>query len=66
MLPVYVIRAFQQGEFGAATAATLLAGGLTVAIIAGISTAARLVLSRLIRTSDPTRSDPKGHSHADA
>ncbi|WP_167852773.1 hypothetical protein [Pseudotabrizicola sediminis] len=66
VLPVYVIRAFEQGEFGAATAATLLAGGLTVAIIAGISTAARLVLSRLIRTSDPTRSDPKGHSHSDA
>jgi iron(III) transport system permease protein len=61
VLPVYVNRAFEQGEFGAATAATLLAGGLTVAIIAGISTASRLALARLIEAPDP-----KGAAHADA
>lgn len=54
VLPVYVNRAFEQGEFGAATAATLLAGGLTVAIIAGISAASRVVLSRLIQTPHRT------------
>ncbi|MFP4238454.1 MAG: ABC transporter permease [Rhodosalinus sp.] len=53
VLPVYVNRAFEQGQFGAATAATLLAGGLTVAIIAGISTASRLALTRMLRTPDP-------------
>lgn len=61
VLPVYVNRAFEQGEFGAATAATLLAGGLTVAIIAGVSAASRSLLARLIRTPDP-----KGTTHADA
>jgi iron(III) transport system permease protein len=61
VLPVYVNRAFEQGEFGAATAATLLAGGLTVSIIAGISTASRLVLARLIQS--PHR---KGPAHAEA
>ena len=61
VLPVYVNRAFEQGEFGAATAATLLAGGLTVAIIAGISTVARLALARLIQAPDP-----KGGADADA
>lgn len=61
VLPVYVNRAFEQGEFGAATAATLLAGGLTVAIIACISTAARVALARLIQIPDP-----KGQTHADA
>ncbi|WP_322895315.1 MULTISPECIES: ABC transporter permease [unclassified Yoonia] len=60
VLPVYVNRAFEQGEFGAATAATLLAGGLTVAIIAGISAAARFVLRRLIQTETP-----KGTTDAD-
>lgn len=49
VLPVYVNRAFEQGEFGAATAATLLAGGLTVAIIASISIAAKAALRRLLR-----------------
>ncbi len=52
VLPVYVNRAFEQSQFGAATAATLLAGGLTVAIIAGISTASRLALTRMLRTPD--------------
>ncbi len=58
VLPVYVNRAFEQGEFGAATAATLLAGGLTVAIIAGISAASRLVLLRLIQSPRPERTRP--------
>ena len=49
VLPVYVNRAFEQGEFGAATAATLLAGGLTVAIIATISIIAKAALRRLLR-----------------
>jgi iron(III) transport system permease protein len=48
VLPVYVNRAFEQGEFGAATAATLVAGGLTVAIIAATSAAARAALQRLL------------------
>jgi iron(III) transport system permease protein len=48
VLPVYVARAFEQGEFGAATAATLVAGGATVAIIAAVSAAARLILRRLL------------------
>lgn len=48
VLPVYVNRAFEQGEFGAATAATLVAGGLTVAIVATISAAARAALRRLL------------------
>lgn len=51
VLPVYVNRAFEQGEFGAATAATLVAGGLTVAIIAAISTGARLALRRILRVA---------------
>ncbi|MFD1910883.1 ABC transporter permease [Halodurantibacterium flavum] len=50
VLPVYVNRAFEQGQFGAATAATLLAGGLTVLIIAAISAASRRLLRRLIPT----------------
>jgi len=50
VLPVYVNRAFEQGEFGAATAATLVAGGLTVAIIAAISAGARAALRRLLHT----------------
>jgi iron(III) transport system permease protein len=33
VLPVYVNRAFEQGEFGVSTAATFVAGGVTVAII---------------------------------
>ena len=49
VLPVYVNRAFEQGEFGAATAATLVAGGLTVAAIAGISTGSRIALRQLLR-----------------
>jgi len=49
VLPVYVNRSFEQGEFGAATAATLLAGGLTVAIIATISITAKAALRRLLR-----------------
>ncbi len=61
VLPVYVNRAFEQGAFGAATAATLLAGGLTVAIIAVISTLSRLILLRLIHTPEI-----KGKTHADA
>ncbi|MBQ2262532.1 MAG: iron ABC transporter permease [Loktanella sp.] len=60
VLPVYVNRAFEQGAFGAATAATLLAGGLTVAIIAIISTLSRMILLRLIQTPDM-----KGQTHAD-
>ena len=58
VLPVYVNRAFEQGEFGAATAATLLAGGLTVAVIAAISTASRWALARLIQT--PEKKGPIG------
>lgn len=50
VLPVYVNRAFEQGEFGAATAATLVAGGLTVAIIAATSSVARAALRRLLHT----------------
>ena len=50
VLPVYVNRAFEQGEFGAATAATLVAGGLTVAITAAISASARAALRRLLHT----------------
>lgn len=49
VLPVYVNRAFEQGEFGAATAATLVAGGLTVAIIATISIASKFALQRILR-----------------
>lgn len=49
VLPVYVNRAFEQGEFGAATAATLVAGGLTVAVIAAISTGAQYALRRVLR-----------------
>lgn len=60
VLPVYLNRAFEQGEFGAATAATLLAGGLTVAIIAAISTTSRLVLAWLVQAPDP-----KGQIHAE-
>jgi iron(III) transport system permease protein len=51
VLPVYVNRAFEQGEFGAATAATLLAGGLTVVIIATISITAKAALRRLLHAS---------------
>jgi iron(III) transport system permease protein len=61
VLPVYVNRAFEQGEFGAATTATLLAGGLTVATIAGISAGSSRVLARLIRSADR-----KGHANAAA
>ncbi|MFN3615895.1 MAG: ABC transporter permease, partial [Rubrimonas sp.] len=53
VLPVYVARAFEQGEFGAATAATLVAGGATVAIIAAVSAAARMVLRRLLSAPAP-------------
>ena len=61
VLPVYVSRAFEQGEFGAATAATLVAGGCTVAIIATVSAASRLALRRLLR--GPARG---GRAHARA
>jgi iron(III) transport system permease protein len=50
VLPVYVNRAFEQGVFGAATAATLLAGGMTVAVIAAVSTLSRVILRRLIHS----------------
>ena len=45
VLPVYVNRAFEQGMYGAATAATLVAGGITIVIIAGI----RMGTDRIIR-----------------
>lgn len=49
VLPVYVSRAFEQGEFGASTAATLVAGGCTVALIAAVSLGSRVALRRLLR-----------------
>jgi len=49
VLPVYVNRAFEQGMFGAATAATLLAGAITVLIIALIRKATDMALRRLIQ-----------------
>lgn len=49
VLPVYVNRAFEQGAFGAATAATLVAGGLTVGVITATSMASKLALRRILR-----------------
>lgn len=48
VLPVYVNRAFEQGMFGAATAATLLAGAITIFIIIAIRHASDLAIRRLI------------------
>ena len=53
VLPVYVARAFEQGEFGAATAATLVAGALTVALIATVSALSRQALRRLLSAPTP-------------
>lgn len=55
VLPVHVARAFEQGEFGQATAATLVAGGLVVAMIALVCAGSAAVLARLMtpkRTAD--------------
>ncbi|WP_372424526.1 ABC transporter permease [Salinarimonas chemoclinalis] len=57
VLPVYVNRAFEQGEFGAATAATLVAGGTTVAIIAGVDALARRLMRGLF--APPRRAAPE-------
>lgn len=48
VLPVYVNRAFEQGAFGAATAATLVAGGATVALVAGVDALAKSALRRVL------------------
>ncbi|WP_127142655.1 ABC transporter permease [Pelagibacterium montanilacus] len=61
VLPVYVNRAFEQGQFGAATAATLLAGTLTILIIMLARLAAGLAISRLWSVQ-PRRA--KGARHA--
>ncbi|SFV38521.1 iron(III) transport system permease protein [Devosia crocina] len=50
VLPVYVNRAFEQGQFGAATAATLVAGGITIAILVSIRFATDRAIRRLLRT----------------
>ena len=47
VLPVYVNRAFEQGDFGRATAATLIAGGLTILIIAATRSLTHLGIRRL-------------------
>ncbi|GHC78042.1 ABC transporter permease [Limoniibacter endophyticus] len=48
VLPVYVNRAFEQGLFGAATAATLIAGSATIAIIFILRTVTLFALRALI------------------
>lgn len=47
VLPVYVNRAFEQGEFGISTAATFVAGATTVAIILAIRSASGRLLAIL-------------------
>jgi iron(III) transport system permease protein len=59
VLPVYVNRAFEQGMFGAATAATLLAGAITVLIILLVRQASTIAIRRLIQ-APPAREN----SHA--
>lgn len=48
VLPVHVNRAFEQGLFGAATAATLIAGSATIIIIFVVRTLTLSTLRRLI------------------
>lgn len=45
VLPVYVNRAFEQGDFGVSTAATFVAGAITVAIILILKAAAAAALA---------------------
>ncbi|WP_158626008.1 ABC transporter permease [Arsenicitalea aurantiaca] len=47
VLPVYVNRAFEQGMFGAATAATLVAGGTTILVIVGVRALSGMLIRRL-------------------
>lgn len=51
VLPVYVNRAFEQGMFGAATAATLVAGGITILIIVIVRSTSNWALRRLVQTT---------------
>jgi len=48
VLPVYVNRAFEQGMFGTATAATLVAGALTIGLIVLIRAATGIAIRRLL------------------
>lgn len=52
VLPVYVNRAFEQGMFGAATAATLVAGAITILIIIGLRRASDFALRRLLLNAE--------------
>jgi iron(III) transport system permease protein len=47
VLPVHIARAFEQGDYGASTAATMAAGAMTVALIVGAQQIARRALRRL-------------------
>lgn len=54
VLPIYVNRAFEQGNFGAATAATLVAGSITIVIIIAVRALAGYCIRRLW-SAPPTR-----------
>ncbi|RBO90948.1 ABC transporter permease [Pseudochrobactrum asaccharolyticum] len=46
VLPVYVNRAFEMGDFGSSTAATFMAGGIAVVIIRFVDKVANLILKQ--------------------
>jgi iron(III) transport system permease protein len=64
VLPVYVNRAFEQGNFGAATAATLVAGATTIAIIILVRMISDVAIRRLWTAPSPTPSTAGDSAHA--
>jgi len=54
VLPVYVNRAFEQSQFGAATAATLVAGIATILIIVIVNLLSAVAIRRLVAPVERT------------
>jgi len=54
VLPVYVNRAFEQSQFGAATAATLVAGTATILIIVIVNLLSTVAIRRLVAPVERT------------
>lgn len=63
VLPVYVNRAFEQGQFGSATAAALVAGIITIVIIVVVRYLAGLLIARLWTTATPESKEADRAEH---
>lgn len=61
VLPVYVSRSFELGEFGAATAATLVAGLASITVIVSVSWLSKRMITRLL-APPPAESGEQAHA----